>query len=47
VRRDGTMVMSSKANACCARLLRPISNMWVLSPYWSAVAVRGGWDQPA
>ena len=27
VRRDGTMEMSSKAKACCARLLRPISNM--------------------
>src|SRR5215211_5598709 len=26
VRRDGTMLMSSKANACWARLLRPISN---------------------
>jgi hypothetical protein len=27
VRRDGTIVMSSKANACCARLLKPISNI--------------------
>ena len=29
VRRDGTMVMSSNANACSARLLRPMSNMGV------------------
>jgi hypothetical protein len=27
VRRDGTMAMSSNANACSARLLRPISNI--------------------
>ena len=28
VRRDGTIAMSSKANACWARLVRPISNTW-------------------
>jgi hypothetical protein len=27
VRRDGTIAMSSNANACSARLLRPMSNM--------------------
>ncbi len=45
VRREGTIAMSSNANACWARLLRPISNMGsslLTAPYDDPVWLLGG-----